>query len=47
LFRPAAVDRLLDEHMTGRRAHHDQIWALLMLELWFAMWIDGTPPARA
>ena len=46
LFRPAAVDRLLDEHMTGRRAHHDQIWALLMLELWFAMWIDGTPPAR-
>ena len=41
LFRPAAVDRLLDEHMTGRRAHHDQIWALLMLELWFAMWIDG------
>jgi asparagine synthase (glutamine-hydrolysing) len=46
LFRPEAVDRLLDEHMTGRRAHHDQIWALLMLELWFAMWIDGAPPAR-
>ena len=46
LFRPAAVDRLLDEHMTGRRTHHDQIWALLMLELWFAMWIDGAPPAR-
>ncbi|MFP6730143.1 MAG: asparagine synthase (glutamine-hydrolyzing) [Alphaproteobacteria bacterium] len=41
LFRPEAVVRLLDEHMAGTRAHHDRIWALLMLELWFAMWIDG------
>ena len=36
-----AVKRLLDEHMAGIRPHHDRIWALLMLELWFAMWIDG------
>ncbi|MCH7555506.1 MAG: asparagine synthase (glutamine-hydrolyzing), partial [Proteobacteria bacterium] len=41
LFRPEAVKRLLDEHMAGLRPHHDRIWALLMLELWFAMWIDG------
>ena len=41
LFRPEAVVRLLDEHMAGLRPHHDRIWALLMLELWFAMWIDG------
>ena len=41
LFRPEAVKRLLDEHMAGIRPHHDPIWALLMLELWFAMWIDG------
>ena len=41
LFRPQSVARLLDEHMAGRRAHHDRIWALLMLELWFVMWIDG------
>ena len=41
LFRPEAVKRLLDEHMAGIRPHHDRIWALLMLELWFAMWIDG------
>ena len=47
LFRPKAVERLLDEHMAGGRAHHDRIWALLMLELWFVMWIDGArPPAR-
>lgn len=41
LFRPQAVKRLLDEHVAGLRPHHDRIWALLMLELWFAMWIDG------
>ena len=41
LFRADAVRRLLDEHVSGRRLHHDRIWALLMLELWFCMWIDG------
>ena len=41
LFKADAVKRLLDEHMAGLRPHHDRIWALLMLELWFAMWIDG------
>ena len=47
LFRPRAVVRLLDEHMAGRRPHHDKIWALLMLELWFVMWIDGVESPRA
>lgn len=47
LFRPEAVLRLLDDHMAGIRPNHDRIWALLMLELWFAMWIDGDGvPAR-
>ena len=47
LFRADAVRRLLDEHVSGRRLLHDRIWALLMLELWFCMWIDGAEaPAR-
>ncbi|MFQ5783945.1 MAG: asparagine synthase (glutamine-hydrolyzing) [Alphaproteobacteria bacterium] len=47
LFRPEAVRNLLDEHARGVRLHHHRIWALLMLELWFAMWIDPAhPPAR-
>ena len=41
LFRPDYVRRLLDEHCTRRRDHHNRLWALLMLELWFRMWIDG------
>jgi asparagine synthase (glutamine-hydrolysing) len=45
LFRPFYVRRLLDEHCASRRDHHTRLWALLVLELWFRMWID--PPAEA
>jgi asparagine synthase (glutamine-hydrolysing) len=45
LFRPDFVRLLLDEHCARRRDHHTRLWALLMLELWFGMWIDA--PAEA
>jgi asparagine synthase (glutamine-hydrolysing) len=41
LFRPDYVGRLLDEHCALTRDHHTRLWALLMLELWFQMWIDS------
>ncbi|HEY1301763.1 MAG TPA: asparagine synthase (glutamine-hydrolyzing) [Stellaceae bacterium] len=44
LFEPIYVARLLDEHRTRRADHQNRLWALLMLELWFRMWID--PPAE-
>jgi asparagine synthase (glutamine-hydrolysing) len=43
LLRPDYVRRLLDEHCRFRRLNHTKLWALLVLELWFRMWID--PPA--
>ena len=45
LLRPAHVRLLLDEHCAYRADHHTRLWALLMLELWFEMWIDA--PADA
>jgi asparagine synthase (glutamine-hydrolysing) len=47
LMRPDYVARLLDEHCAGRRNHHTRLWALLMLELWFRMWIDGSADSVA
>jgi asparagine synthase (glutamine-hydrolysing) len=40
LFNPEYVRGLLDRHMAGENRAY-WIWALLMLELWFQMWIDS------
>jgi hypothetical protein len=41
VINPAAVEVLLDEHRSGRRAGGDAIWALINLELWYRTFIDG------
>ncbi len=43
LFDPPAVERLIARHDAGENLA-PRIWALLMLELWFRMWIDGADP---
>jgi asparagine synthase (glutamine-hydrolysing) len=40
-FQPKAIATLLDEHCSGRRSHAENLWALLILELWHRMFIDG------
>jgi asparagine synthase (glutamine-hydrolysing) len=45
VFRADYVRLLLDEHCSATHDHHTRLWALLMLELWFRMWIDA--PAEA
>lgn len=44
LVKPKFVRAMLDEHCSGLRSHHTRLWALLMLELWFEMWIDSKEP---
>lgn len=44
LIKPEFVRTMLDEHCAGHRLHHTRLWALLMLELWFEMWIDPVAP---
>ncbi|MBV8452075.1 MAG: asparagine synthase (glutamine-hydrolyzing), partial [Deltaproteobacteria bacterium] len=41
IFRSDYVRSLLAEHCARTRDHHTRLWALLMLELWFRMWIDS------
>jgi len=42
LFDAAFVKGLLDKHCSKSEEHHTRIWALLIMELWYQMWID--PP---
>ena len=40
-FKPEQLKTLLDDHHAGRRNHSRQVWALLTLELWAAIFIDN------
>lgn len=42
-FRPAAVNRLLAEHMAGRMDHRKKLWTLMMFQRWWERWITGRP----
>jgi asparagine synthase (glutamine-hydrolysing) len=47
LFKPATVARLMDEHQRGHRDHCHRLWSLVMLELWFREFADGSQRAAA
>jgi len=35
------VDRILDEHLSGKRDHALRLWQLLVLELWLRQYVDA------
>ena len=41
LFQPAAVQRYIDEHRSGRHDWSMQLWQFLTLELWMQTFLDG------
>jgi asparagine synthase (glutamine-hydrolysing) len=41
IVNPAAVERLIESHASGRAEGGDALWALLNLELWSRTFIDG------
>jgi asparagine synthase (glutamine-hydrolysing) len=45
-FRPTVVARLLDEHMQSRADHSEDLWDLLVLEVWHRTFIDTGVRAR-
>ncbi len=40
LFRPEAVRRLLDDHLSGRRDHRRPLFALFMFQRWHRRWME-------
>jgi asparagine synthase (glutamine-hydrolysing) len=46
-FEPRFIQRILDEHVTGRRDHTLRLWALVVFELWHRQYLDNrTQPDR-
>jgi len=45
-FRPEVVARLLDEHIERRADHGENLWDLLILEVWHRTFIDGRTRLR-
>jgi len=41
LFKPAAIERLVSEHRSGRNDWSMQLWQFLTLELWMKTFLDG------
>jgi asparagine synthase (glutamine-hydrolysing) len=46
LFRPEAIERLLEEQGTGRHDHSRALWTLLCFELWLRSVLDAPAPAH-
>ena len=49
-FRKEGIERLLQEHLARQYDHSAKLWALLVLEIWFRVFIDkkgdfGSQPA--
>jgi len=40
-FKAGALERIFDEHVSGRRDHGYRMWVLLMLELWHQAYLPG------
>ncbi len=41
VFRPEAVRRVFDEHMSGARNHRFMLWSLMCFEWWCRLFLDG------
>ena len=46
IFRPEAVERLLTDHLSGRRDHRKPLWTLFVFQLWHRRWAQHPAATR-
>ncbi|HET7602588.1 MAG TPA: asparagine synthase (glutamine-hydrolyzing) [Gemmatimonadales bacterium] len=44
LFQPEALRHLVAEHVAGEANHDERLWALINLEIWQRLYLDGETP---
>ena len=47
IMRPAVVEQLFTDHVSGEASWHYQLWNVVMLEMWFRAFIDARPKSKA
>jgi asparagine synthase (glutamine-hydrolysing) len=47
LFETDEVQRLVSEHLSGRRDHRKALWTLFVFQLWHRRWLEGRPATPA
>jgi asparagine synthase (glutamine-hydrolysing) len=47
LFDPNEVQRLVSEHLSGRRDHRKALWTLFVFQLWHRNWLEASRPSSA
>jgi asparagine synthase (glutamine-hydrolysing) len=47
LFEPHEVERLVSEHLLGRRDHHKALWTLFVFQLWHRRWLEDHSASAA
>jgi asparagine synthase (glutamine-hydrolysing) len=45
LLSPFHVERLVNEHLSGRHDHSMQLWSVLSLQSWHRIWVEQEPAA--
>jgi asparagine synthase (glutamine-hydrolysing) len=45
-FNRKVIEAMIDAHCSGRADHQEQLWRLLLLELWHRLFIDGSIPLQ-
>ena len=41
IFRRSSLERLVEEHLSGKRDHNYRLWAVLNLEMWHRLYLSG------
>jgi asparagine synthase (glutamine-hydrolysing) len=47
IFDAPIVQRLITEHMAGRRDHRKSLWTLYVFQLWHRRWVEGSTRSSA